>query len=215
MRISGWGTSGRIRIFCNRATMVLLSASLTGACSAEPRMYKAGEYMLDQASGVQLGMPWREVHRLRPAAFVDSYSVRESVMPTTENVYYFGDGAGIEPGATLGTLKAVVMEKSLSVVDSAEYNKAVQTVADRWSTITHREPEVFHRTLGGPSGFPPLKVRVLRWRSGSIVLLLVHGAEPNATDSRSTLFRAIVQCSGVSLPETQGLRLSEPSSPSG
>ncbi|HEY0019130.1 MAG TPA: hypothetical protein VGC13_22710 [Longimicrobium sp.] len=104
------------------------------------------------------------------------------------------------------------METGFLAADSAAYQELIRATMHRWSETAQQEPEVFHRTLVGPSGFAPLRVRIVRWIKGNTVLVIVHGAEPNATDSRSLLFRAIVKCSGVSLPETSGLNLpAEPS----
>lgn len=207
MRKSETGTSGQRKIFFDVSLAVLLSCQLAVACSADSHRHTGSDYMLDQASGLQLGMKWGEVHRERPATLRDSYRIGEARGPLTHNTYYFGKGDEIDPGSTAGTLKAVVMEKGYSIGDSAAYQQLIRTTAQRWSQAARQEPEVFQRTLVGPSGFAPLKVKILRWVKGNMVLVIVHGAQPDATDSRSLLFRAIVKCSGVSLPETSGLKL--------
>jgi hypothetical protein len=214
MRILGSRATGRLTIFVKLAAIALFAGQLTGACGAESRPLVGSDYMLEQASGLALGMTWAEVHRLRPAAFRDSYSVKEAVADHSDNLFYFGKGGEVESGATTGTLQAIVMERSFPVTDSAEYERHVRSVAERWSATTRQEPEVFYDTLNFPPGFKPLRRRILRWRGDSIVFLLLHEAEPSRSAHNWLLFRAIVRCPGVTLPETKGLKLNKEDSTS-
>lgn len=178
----------------SRRICQILLVLVSAACSAPKHDKAAGEQVLSQASGVELGMNWNELTAVRPRVIRDSHMVWEAVGDTAANIYFFGmEDDALQPGTTRGTLRAIVMEQSLPPKDSVRYRAHLEQISSHWEITagTHFRAD--------STGVGRFAVRAWCLRSFTLQLLYQPGAAPSGPHR---ILRAVVRYPDAEIPGT-------------
>ncbi len=112
---------------------LLIAALLSGCDTHEPPPHtRVDTFLLQQAVGVELGMTWRELVKVRPGVQREDGMVYES-SPEGQNQYFFRRSDGTSGmGSTTGRLAAVRMYPPARSDDS-EIARRIANVRSQWS----------------------------------------------------------------------------------
>lgn len=184
----------RIRAAC---ALLLMSSG----CSRDSGY--GGEYMLDQASGVELGMTFAEVQEARGRVIVDENGVWESLDRFRSTSFVFG--AGPVWRGSLNSLEAVVIDRLMPGTDTIQRRRTHDSIRAVWNHAAG--PPTDSLQFWSPS-FSPEQANLMKlvtWCSPDALLLLIYEVDHGIHRGRSSMVRAIIQNPNFKLAHGYGI----------
>lgn len=133
----------------------------------------SAQYMLPQAQGVQLGMTWRELRRVRPDVQKEHGVPTERTREGTNEYLFRKEGHEPAPGSTGGRLAVVHMRPYLGS-GSADLTSTVNQIKEGWTSLLGTPPRSSIRTVPALAPFPERVYQVLMWHTADAVLKIEH-----------------------------------------
>jgi hypothetical protein len=182
------------------ATALILTA--TTGCGDHSHRLETSAYVLQQAAGARLGMTMSELTQVRPKLIEDENGLWESVGRFRTNSYVFAEGP-IWRGFQ-GTLKAIIIDRTVLPVDSAAVAQQVLSTLTTWSGVAGAPTDSLTYNTPAFSRGRRIRQKLTIWCKSDALLLLVYESSPQAIKGH-TLVRAIIQSPEYRLPAGYGI----------
>jgi hypothetical protein len=147
--------------------------------------------MLEQASGVELGMTAAQVRKARANAVVDENGMWESLDRFRSTAFVFDTGS-IWRGSHR-SIQAVIVDQLIPVADTSQRLRAVGSIGAVWNRVAG--PPTDSLEFWSPSFSPEQRsrTRLVFWCRPDALLLLIYDPGPGVRRDRYSLVRAVVQ----------------------
>ena len=182
------------------AVSVLLTA-LAGCGTDSSR--EGREYMLEQASGVKLGMTLGEVRQARGEVIVDENGVWESLDRYRSTSFVFDATPGWH--GSLNALKAVVVDRLVPVADTSVGRRTRDSIRGVWDRVAGPPEDSLQFWSPPTSPEGGNQTKLVFWCRPDALLLLLYEPDHRTPRGRLSLIRAIIQSPEFKLASGYGI----------
>jgi hypothetical protein len=172
------------------------------ACGRNSPPSPAREYMLEQASGVELGMALSEVRKARNV-IVDENGVWES-LDRYRNTSFVFEGMPLWSSSESRRLQAVVIDRLTPVADTSR-RRTLESIRARWDRVAG--PPTDSVAFWSPSFSTGGDYRrtLIFWCRSDVLLLLMYPSDHDGERDRYSLVRAVIQNPDFELASGYGI----------